>query len=71
MLYLAVDAVATSVADCGCGEPHVLMLYRTVDVVATAAINYGYAEHAFDNCVPLDDVAILEQLTVGKRNPMF
>jgi hypothetical protein len=29
---------ATSTADCGCGEPIVLMLYRTVDVVATAAI---------------------------------
>jgi hypothetical protein len=68
MLYLA---VVTSTADCGCVEPHVLVSHRTVDVVATAVNACGYAEHVFDNCVTLDDVAILQQLAVGVRNPMF
>jgi hypothetical protein len=46
------------------------MLHRTVDVVATAAINCGYAEHTFDDCLILDDVAILQMFTLGVLNPM-
>jgi hypothetical protein len=70
MLYRTVDVVATSVADCGCGEPHVLMFYPTVDVVDTAAIACGYAEHSLITVLLLM-LSLLQQLAVIVQNPMF
>jgi hypothetical protein len=38
-------------------DRHVFMLHRTFDVFAAEAIDSGYADYSFDNCMTLDAVA--------------